>query len=274
MAALLGLAVSMPKPVYAKTTTKKVTRTIKVYKPGKYRKVKQTVTLRKKKGHKWTTSKWKSYKTPKVSGYKATLKTVKAAKVTSKTKNKTVKIKYKEVKSKKVAVKASSISSKDQMRKSVLGVVNSFRAKAHVKPVKLSYKYHTILDKRAADKAKQYITTGDYDHSGYFNLPKYLNTYPIVKGKIIRHGGETLHACYYSNASDMKARLAGTFTENIQAEKNDYQAIVVKKTRKNITNISNTIDHYKMLVDSGNHTAYIGVGSYKNMVAAVIEFHA
>lgn len=52
---LLGLAITAENPVYAKTTTKKVTRTIKIYKPGKYTQVKQTATL-KKKGRKWTTS--------------------------------------------------------------------------------------------------------------------------------------------------------------------------------------------------------------------------
>lgn len=35
----LGLATTTTNPVYAKTTNKKVTRTIKVYKPGKYTKV-------------------------------------------------------------------------------------------------------------------------------------------------------------------------------------------------------------------------------------------
>lgn len=217
MAALLGLAVSAPKPVYVHAASKKVTRVKK----------------------------------------KTAKKTVKGKKKTAKR-----------------AVKASPVNNNDRMRKSVLGVVNSFRAKKKVKAVKISYKYNKVLDKRATAKAKQYVTTGDYDHSGYRSLPKYLNTYPIVRGKIVKHGGETLHACYYNNASDMKARLTSTFTENMQAEKNDYQAIVVKKTRKRITNISGTIDHYKMLMDSGNHTAYIGVGHYKNMVCTVIEFHA
>ena len=236
----------------------------------------------KKKGSKWTTATWKSYKAPKASGYAASTKTVKAVKVTSKTKNQTVKIKYTAVK--KAAVKASPAnSSQDQMRKSVLDVVNSFRAKVDVKAVKMSSKYNEILDKRATEKAKQYVTTGTYDHSGYNALPKYLNTYPIVKGKIVYHGGETLHACYYNGLSsdataEMKASLTSTFTENMQAEKDDYEAIVVKKTRKNLTNISGTYEHYKMLVDSGNHTAYIGVGHYGSgnnaMVCVVIEFHA
>ena len=217
MAALLGLAVSAPKPVYVHAASKKVTRVKK----------------------------------------KTAKKTVKGKKKTAKR-----------------AVKASPVNNNDRMRKSVLGVVNSKKKKKKVKAVKISYKYNKVLDKRATAKATQYVTTGDYDHSGYRSLPKYLNTYPIVRGKIVKHGGETLHACYYNNASDMKARLTSTFTENMQAEKNDYQAIVVKKTRKRITNISGTIDHYKMLMDSGNHTAYIGVGHYKNMVCTVIEFHA
>lgn len=285
LAALLGLATTTTNPVYAKTTTKKVTRTIKVYKPGKYTRVKQTATL-KKKGRKWTTSRWKSYKAPKAAGYRAGTKTVKAVKVTSKTKNKTVKITYKANNTKKAAVKAStdnSLSSQSQLRQSALNVVNSFRAKAGVKAVKMSSKYNAVLDKRATEKAKQYVTTGTYDHSGYNSLPRYLNTYPIVKGKIIYHGGETLHACYYNAQSgnataEMKFSLTSTFTENMQAEKDDYQAIVVKKTRKNITNISNTYEHYTMMVDSGNHTAYIGVGHYGSgrnaMVCLVIEFHA
>ncbi len=64
----------------------------------------------------------------------------------------------------------------------------------------------------------------------------------------------------------------------MQAEKDDYQAIVVKKTRKNITNISGTYEHYTLMVDSGNHTAYIGVGHYgsgsNTMVCVVTELHA
>ena len=55
------------------------------------------------------------------------------------------------------------------------------------------------------------------------------------------------------------------------------QAIVVKKTRKNITNISWTYEHYTMMVDAGNHQAYIGVGHYGTganaMACIVIEFH-
>lgn len=245
LAALLGLATTTTNPVYAKTTTKKVTRTIKVYKPGKYTRVKQTATL-KKKGRKWTTSRWKSYKAPKAAGYKA------------RTDN--------------------SLSSQSQLRQAALNVVNSFRAKAGVKAVKMSSKYNAVLDKRATEKAKQYVTTRTYDHSGYSSLPRYLNTYPIVNGKIIYHGGETLHACYYNATAEMKFSLTSTFTENMQAEKDDYQAIVVKKTRKNITNISGTYEHYTMMVDSGNHTAYIGVGHYGSgsnaMVCLVIEFHA
>lgn len=298
MTALLGLAVSAPKPVYAKTVTKKVTRTIKVYKPGKYSKVKQTVTLKKKKGHKWTTSKWKTYKAPTVSGYTASPKTVKAAKVTHKTKNKTVKITYKAIKraavkktayktvkkAKPAAVKKTvkhTTVKKDgqyQMRKDVLGVINSFRAKVGVKPIKMSSKYNAILDKRAVQKAKLYSTTDTLNHSGYFNLPSYLNTYPVVNGKAIEHGGETLHAYGYGNESEMKSLLVPTFTENIQAEKVDYEAIFIKKTRKNITNPAGTIGHYKMMIDSGNHTAYIGFGHYgsgdKARACIVIEFHA
>lgn len=281
LAALFGLATTTTNPVYAKTTTKKVTRTIKVYKPGRYTQVKQTATL-KKKGHKQTTSKWKSYNAPSVSGYKVSTKIVTAAKVTSKTKNKTINITYKAIK--KAVVKASPNNSRrNQLRKAALNVVNSFRAKVGVKAVKMSSRYNAILDKRATEKAKQYVTTGNYDHSGYNSLPYYLNTYPIVKGRIIYHGGETLHACYYNAQSgnataEMKSRLTLTFTKNIQAEKDDYRAIVVKKTRKHITNISGTYEHYTMMVDPGNHTVYIGVGHYGSgsnaMVCVVIEYHA
>lgn len=257
--ALLGLAAN---PVYAKTT-KKVTRIIKVYKPGGRTQVKRTTTL-KKKGRKWTTSKWKSYKSPSVSGYKASTKFVKVARVTRKTKNKTVKITYKKT------------DSNYQLRRAALNVVNRFRAKNGVKPVKMSTKYSKLLDKRATAKAKQYVTTGTYDHSGYTSLPRYLNTYPIVRGRIIYHGGETLHAWYCTTS--MKNDLTRTFTDNIQAEKDDYQAIVVKKTRKHITNISGTYDHYTQMVDPGNHTIYVGVGHYGRgnnaMGCIVIEYHA
>ena len=102
LAALLRLATTTTNPVYAKTTTKKVTRTIKIYKPGKYTQVKQTATL-KKKGRKWTTSKWKSYKASSVSGYKSSTD--------------------------------NSLSSQSQLRQAAVNVVNSFRAKAGVKAV-------------------------------------------------------------------------------------------------------------------------------------------
>lgn len=281
-AAFLGLAAT-PAPVSAKaSTTKTVTRKIKVYRPGHYTTVKQVAVL-KKRGKKWSKATWKAYKAPTQSGYKASTSTVKAAKVTSKTKNKTVKITYKAVKrTKKTAVKATSTDSQLQLRQAALSVVNSFRAKAGVKAVRLNSKYNAVLDKRATAKAKQYVTTRTYDHSGYESLPTYLNTYPIVNGKVYYHGGETLHACYYNantgNAtSAMASAITSTFTENMQDEKNDYQAIVVKKTRKNITNISGTYEHYTMMVDGGNHQAYIGVGHYGTganaMVCIVIEFH-
>lgn len=182
-AAFLGLAAT-PAPVSAKaSTTKTVTRKIKVYRPSHYTTVKQVAVL-KKRGKKWSKATWKAYKAPTQSGYKASTSTVKAAKVTSKTKNKTVKITYKAIKkTKKTAVKATSTDSRLQLRQAALSVVNSFRAKAGVKAVRLNSKYNAVLDKRATAKAKQYVTTGTYDHSGYESLPTYLNTYPIVKGR-------------------------------------------------------------------------------------------
>lgn len=110
-AAFLGLAAT-PAPVSAKaSTTKTVTRKIKVYRPSHYTTVKQVAVL-KKSGKKWSTATWKAYKAPTQSGYKASTSTVKAAKVTSKTKNKTVKITYKAIKkTKKTAVKATSTAS-------------------------------------------------------------------------------------------------------------------------------------------------------------------
>lgn len=93
-------------PVKRSTQTKKITRTIKIYRPKKglkkvvqkaYIKRKVTTDLKthKKTYGKWSTSSWKAYKVPKYKGYKASKKTVKKQKVTSKTKNKLVKITYK-----------------------------------------------------------------------------------------------------------------------------------------------------------------------------------
>lgn len=93
-------------PVKRSTQTKKITRTIKIYRPKKsvkkvvqkaYIKRKVTTDLKthKKTYGKWSTSSWKAYKAPKYKGYKVSKKAVKKQKVTSKTKNKLVKITYK-----------------------------------------------------------------------------------------------------------------------------------------------------------------------------------
>ena len=93
-------------PVKRSTQAKKITRTIKIYRPKKsvkkvvqkaYIKRKVTTDLKthKKTYGKWSTSSWKAYKAPKYKGYKVSKKTVKKQKVTSKTKNKAVKITYK-----------------------------------------------------------------------------------------------------------------------------------------------------------------------------------
>ncbi|MGZ1304327.1 hypothetical protein ACXO8C_05230 [Lactobacillus delbrueckii subsp. bulgaricus] len=136
--------------------------------------------------------------------------------ILSKTKNKTVNITYKANNTEKAAVKANtdnSLSSQSQLRQAALNVVNSFRAKSGVKAVKMSSKYNAVLDKRATEKAKQYVTTGTYDHSGYNSLLRYLSTYPIVNGKIIYYGSETLHACYYNAQSgDATAEMKSSLT--------------------------------------------------------------
>lgn len=87
-------------------------------------------------------------------------------------------------------------------------------------------------------------------------LPTYLNT----------------HAAYL-NGDSIYNRIADTFTDNMQAEKDDYIAIKIKHTEKTITNISGTIDHYTMMVDGGSHQAFIGVGQYGGSMCLVIEMH-
>lgn len=96
---------------------RKITRTIKMYKPKGMKKVvqkayiKRKVTTHKHKKRtygKWSTSHWKKYKVAKVAGYTASRSTVGAAKVTRKNKNQTIKITYKKIKHVKKYVKKAA----------------------------------------------------------------------------------------------------------------------------------------------------------------------
>lgn len=258
-AAMLAMPLATNSVQAAKITTK--TRIIKVYMP------KKTYTrIQRARVHKGRKSHWNKYKAPSVKGYTPSRAFVPRATVKYTTKNKIVKITYKLKKKKHIVV--NYINEK----KLALKIINSFRAKVGVKPVKLNNYYSSVLDKRATAKAKQLATTDDYDHSNYMRLPIYLNTYPLINGKVYEHGGEILHAAYL-NGDSIYNRIADTFTDNMQAEKDDYIAIKIKHTKKTITNISGTIDHYTMMVDGGSHQAFIGVGQYGGSMCLVIEMH-
>lgn len=91
------------------TQTKKIVRTIQLYKPNGdvtkkiqnayvKRILKQNTKTKKKTYGNWSTSSWTTYTVPEEDGYEASQSTVASEDVFSTTKNKTVKVTYKEVK--------------------------------------------------------------------------------------------------------------------------------------------------------------------------------
>ena len=165
-----------------------------------------------------------------------------------------------------------------KLKPMLLALVNQYRAEVGADPLIMDSTYDSILDARAAQKAKDEGTTGTYNHSGFSDLPDALNKEEATDGYV--HGGESLGVGQFSLYASDEDQFAGILNYEKMTEddeKADYQAIVIDKSRDYFKGPSQTYRHYTMMVDKKNTKVYIGVGTYVDenedgWISVVFEF--
>ena len=153
-------------------------------------------------------------------------------------------------------IKVWDENTKASARAKILDVINDFRSKVGENPVALDTtpEYQTFMDQRAAEKAKIFADTGNFDHSGTSLIEKF----GVYSGENV--GATTINAS--DSLNDQVSQVA-TYEHNvIQDEKDDYEAIYIRHERDNITNVSRTVDHYKAFINGNFTKAVIGTGTY------------
>lgn len=268
---------------------KKITRTIKLYKPTGLQSVKQNAYVKrivktnlgtsKKSYGKWTTSSFKAYKVQAVAGYTANKTVVQSQKVYSWTKNTTVKVTYKknEVTSKAISTSNSTKTStkkstaakastkkvkvlnpwnekKEQMaEQGILQVINDFRSQVGLPALTLNTQFRDLLNQRAKEKSQQLNNGVLPTHDGAQTIAK------IIKEKSSWRPLETLHrsgiTMYDVSDQEQVDTIVNYFKDGMQAEKEDYDAIYVNHTRTNITNDSGTVGHYSVMINKAESTS-------------------
>lgn len=158
-----------------------------------------------------------------------------------------------------------------QLKPKLLDLINEYRDEVGADPLIMDSTYNSILDARATQKAKDMGITGAYDHSGYDDLPTQLNTVTDEDLKAHNaddgwvHGGESLGVSQfdlYASDEDQIAVILNYEKMTEDDEKDDYQAIVIDKSRDYFKGPSQTYRHYTMMIDKKISKVYIGVGSY------------
>ena len=158
-----------------------------------------------------------------------------------------------------------------QLKPKLLDLINEYRAEVGASPLVIDHTYDSILDARAAQKAKDKGTTGTYNHSGFDDLPDAITT--VTDEDLTAHnandgwahGGESLGVAWYDLYASNEDQFAGVLNYEKMTEddeKDDYQAIVIDKTRTSYNGPSQTYRHYTMMIDKKISKVYIGVGSY------------
>lgn len=262
--------------------SKKITRTIKLYKPTGLQSVKQNAYVKrivktnlgtsKKSYGKWTTSSFKAYKVQAVAGYTANKTVVQSQKVYSWTKNTTVKVTYKKSASasstqssikKSTAAKATTKKAKalnpwnekkEQMaEQGILQVINDFRSQVGLPALTLNTQFRDLLNQRAKEKSQQLNNGVLPTHDGAQTIAK------IIKEKSSWRPLETLHrsgiTMYDVSDQEQVDTIVNYFKDGMQAEKEDYDAIYVNHTRTNITNDSGTVGHYSVMINKAESTS-------------------
>ena len=173
-----------------------------------------------------------------------------------------------------------------ELKQRLLAMINDYRAEVGASPLTMLDTYDSILDERAASKAKDLGTTGTWDHSGYDDLPEALTTVSDEELKAhgaddgYVHGGESIGAnCFglYDSTEDQINNYMHYEKMAENDEKADYQAIVIDKTRDYFTGPSQTCLHYLMMIDKKISKVYMGVGTYVDAngnawLSAIFEF--
>ena len=158
-----------------------------------------------------------------------------------------------------------------QLKPKLLDLINEYRTEVGASPLVIDHTYDSILDARAAQKAKDKGTTGTYSHSGYDDLPDAITTVTDEDLKAHNakdgwaHGGESLGVAWYDLYASNEDQFDGVLNYEKMTEddeKDDYQAIVIDKTRTSYNGPSQTYRHYTMMIDKKISKVYIGVGSY------------
>lgn len=140
-----------------------------------------------------------------------------------------------------------SAKKEEQAEQGILQVINDLRKEAGLAPVTLNTQFRDMLIKRGEERAKAGRTQGEYSHNGSTALENSISN---------QTGLFTLEGCLdweevYTNQSDeeqVKA-VVDKFRKDIEAEKDDYNAIVINHTRTKCTNPAGTFGHYTTIIN-------------------------
>ena len=145
---------------------------------------------------------------------------------------------------------------KASARTKLLDVINGFRSAVGVSPDKLSTnkEYQDYLDQRATEKAEVFATTKVMDHSGATLYKKFGAISAEYVGVMPMNVANSLDTQVDTLVNYVKFAT--------QAEKDDYEAIVIRHERTNLTNPSGTTGHYLDFIDPSFTNSVIGIGTY------------
>ena len=147
-------------------------------------------------------------------------------------------------------------ATKASARSKLLDVINGFRSAVGVSPDKLSTnkEYQDYLDQRATEKAEVFATTKVMDHSGATLYKKFGAISAEYVGVMPMNVANSLDTQVDTLVNYVKFAT--------QAEKDDYEAIVIRHERTNLTNPSGTTGHYLDFIDPSFTNSVIGIGTY------------
>lgn len=140
-------------------------------------------------------------------------------------------------------------ASKEQLvDEGILQVINELRTQVGLPSVTLNNQFKSILVKRGEDRAKAGRTRGEWGH----DYEGWKNTTDIIGQQTGLNVLEGLdYGEIYTDRSDEQQikDIVTKFRNDMVAEKEDYEAIVVNHTRTKCLNPAGTFGHYSTLIN-------------------------
>ena len=126
----------------------------------------------------------------------------------------------------------------------ILQVINDFRKEKGLSSLTLNSDYSDIVNKRAQEKASYGAS-----HLGLVNHDGFLQTIKAMNGRPLSETLTPTVINQYTSDEEQVRAIVSSYKERMQEEKDDYEAIHIKKTKTSATNISGTVGHYASAID-------------------------